>query len=54
MELMQLICQNALSENACAVIMANPIVQMVAGLGGLLVVILVVYVVITLLHKLEG
>jgi hypothetical protein len=53
-ELMHLICQNAMSENTCAVIMANPVVQMVTGLGSLLVVILAAYVVITLLHKLEG
>ena len=54
MDLMMIICQNAFTESTCSAILSAQIVQLILGLGGMLVVTLVVYGAITLLHKLEG
>jgi hypothetical protein len=47
MELMQLACQNVMSENACTVVLNNGLVQFVAAAA-------LVFVVVALREKFEG
>lgn len=51
---MMLICQNVLTESTCGALLANQVVQMILGFGGLMVIVMMVYVAMTLIHKLES